>query len=94
MLAVFQTGQQYQVYASLALMLVGLAVKGRPGKWAGWLIGSGMFVFSVSLYALALSGVRLFGAITPIGGVLMIAGLAVAAVCALKKGSGPATLSE
>jgi uncharacterized membrane protein YgdD (TMEM256/DUF423 family) len=47
---------------------------------AGWLFTAGIVVFSGSLYALALSGVRVLGAITPIGGVCLLAGWAALAV--------------
>jgi uncharacterized membrane protein YgdD (TMEM256/DUF423 family) len=40
------------------------------------LFGLGGLVFGVSLYALAFSGVKVLGAVTPIGGVLMLAGWA------------------
>jgi len=42
--------------------------------WAGWLFVLGTLLFSGSLYALALSGVRIFGAITPLGGLAFMAG--------------------
>src|SRR5690349_20633379 len=61
-LAIFQTGVQYQTWHSLALLLVGvlaLHVKEiRKLRTAGWLFVAGLFVFSGSLYALALSGIK------------------------------------
>jgi uncharacterized membrane protein YgdD (TMEM256/DUF423 family) len=42
--------------------------------WAGWLFTGGTILFSGSLYALALSGVRWLGAITPLGGIAFLAG--------------------
>jgi uncharacterized membrane protein YgdD (TMEM256/DUF423 family) len=41
---------------------------------AAWLLVAGIVLFSGSLYALALTGIRAFGAITPLGGVAFIAG--------------------
>jgi uncharacterized membrane protein YgdD (TMEM256/DUF423 family) len=73
-----RTGAQYQlVHAVAALACYGLSrVMVGPATWAGWLFGLGGLVFGASLYALALTGARGFGAVTPIGGVLMIAGWA------------------
>ena len=77
MLAVFETGVRYQLVHALGLLAVGWAA----GRWtsgavraAGWLFVAGVFLFSGSLYVLCLTGVRAFGAITPIGGAAFIAG--------------------
>lgn len=77
MLAIFQTGVQYQVLHALALLALGLAAPDE--KWTravGWLFVVGVIVFSGSLYGLSLSGVRVLGAITPIGGVCFLSGWA------------------
>src|SRR5947199_9077803 len=70
MLAVFETGVRYHMYHALALILVAL-VMGRMSGWliqtAGWCFVAGIVLFSGSLYALALSGVTILGAVTPIG---------------------------
>ncbi|MBI3543260.1 MAG: DUF423 domain-containing protein [Deltaproteobacteria bacterium] len=85
LLAVFQTGAQYQMYHALALVGVGLWAAQNPGASAGvpgWCFTAGSAIFSGSLYALALTGTRWLGAITPLGGLLFLAGwlsLAVAA---------------
>jgi uncharacterized membrane protein YgdD (TMEM256/DUF423 family) len=77
MLAVFETGVRYQMYHGLGLLALAWAI----GRWperrlatAAWLLLAGTVVFSGSLYILVLSGLRWFGAITPIGGVALIAG--------------------
>lgn len=76
MLQVFNTGAQYQMYHALALIGFGLwssqhsGVSGLPG----WAFALGSILFSGSLYLLALTGVRVLGAITPIGGVLFLLG--------------------
>jgi uncharacterized membrane protein YgdD (TMEM256/DUF423 family) len=44
----------------------------RPIKWSGWLMLAGIILFSLSLYALSLTGVRGLGAITPLGGVAFL----------------------
>ena len=67
MVAVFETGVRYQLVHALALLLVAAALA-RTGGWAlrgaGWCFAAGILVFSGSLYVLALSGVRTWGAIT------------------------------
>ena len=74
-----QTGAQYQlVHAAAALACFSLLrVMARQAGIAGWLFGVGALVFGGSLYLLALTGVKLWGAVTPVGGVLMIVGWAV-----------------
>jgi uncharacterized membrane protein YgdD (TMEM256/DUF423 family) len=77
MLAVFETGVRYQMYHALAILAVGLMMA-RTGGWlfstAGWLFTAGIAFFSGSLYLLALTGTTTFGAVTPIGGILFLAG--------------------
>jgi len=53
-------------------------------KWAGWLMIAGLLLFSGSLYALALSGVRVLGAVTPVGGLCLLAAWATLAAAALR----------
>lgn len=80
LLAVFHTGVEYQFYHAFALLVVGvlLLVKPVPGLTvAGWCFAIGVLLFSGSLYALALSGARWLGAITPLGGLLFLAGWGV-----------------
>ncbi len=76
-LQVFETGTRYQMYHALALLGAGLALTRWPSNWieiAGWLFVAGIIIFSGSLYALSLTGVRWMGAITPFGGLALIAG--------------------
>jgi uncharacterized membrane protein YgdD (TMEM256/DUF423 family) len=87
----FQTATQYQMYCAFALLAVGLlAQAGRGGaalEAAGWLFLAGSLIFSGSLYVLCMTGEIWLGAITPIGGVAMLAGwiaLAIAAGTASK----------
>lgn len=82
----FETAARYQMYHAPALLAVGLlALHGRSGtalSIAGWSFLLGVLIFSGTLYALAFTGIRWLGAITPIGGVALIVGwfgLAVAA---------------
>ena len=85
MLAVFETGVRYQMYHTLALLITGL-VMARIDGWlfhvAGWCFVAGILIFSGSLYALALTGVTVLGAITPIGGLAFLAGWACLAIAA------------
>jgi uncharacterized membrane protein YgdD (TMEM256/DUF423 family) len=76
-LAVFETAARYQMYHALALLAVAWAVNRWPGPlltWSGWLFMVGMVLFSGSLYALALTGARWLGAVTPLGGLAFLAG--------------------
>jgi uncharacterized membrane protein YgdD (TMEM256/DUF423 family) len=76
-LAIFETGARYQIYHALALLAVAWAVSRWPGSlpvYAGWLFVLGSVVFSGSLYILALTGGRWWGAVTPLGGVAFLAG--------------------
>ena len=77
LLAVFETGVRYQMYHALGLLALAWAI----GRWperrlvqAAWLLLAGTVVFSGSLYLLVLTGARWLGAITPFGGVALIAG--------------------
>lgn len=85
-LAIFQTGVQYQGFHAFALILVGMCWMARPKldrlKLAGWLFVGGTIIFSGSLYALSLTGVKWLGAITPIGGVCFLTGWLIAAMVA------------
>ena len=85
-MAVFQTGVQYHMYHALALILVS-AIMGRMSGWliqtAGWCFVAGIVLFSGSLYLLAVTGVTILGAITPIGGLLFLAGWACLAFAAI-----------
>ena len=85
MLAVFETGVRYQMYHALALLALGAMMtrhEGRAVVVAGWSFTAGILIFSGSLYALALSGVTMLGAITPIGGVAFLAGWLALAIAA------------
>ena len=89
LLVIFETGARYHMYHALALLALALAGPGQLGdRWLHatalcWTLG--VVVFSGSLYLLALSGVRALGAITPVGGVLLVAGWTVLAVAAWRR---------
>jgi uncharacterized membrane protein YgdD (TMEM256/DUF423 family) len=74
------------MYHALGLFAVAwLAARGARGAaLAGGLMLFGIAVFSGSLYALALSGERWLGAITPLGGLALLASWALVALAALR----------
>ena len=83
----WETAVRYCLFHALALVLVGLcaglpqAAAGRGVlNAAGWSFLVGTLIFSGCLVALALSGVRILGAIVPIGGVLLLVGWACLAI--------------
>ena len=74
---IFETAVQYHMYHALALLATAWIAQRAPGGLthaAGYCFLIGVLVFSGSLYVLALTNVRWFGAITPIGGVAMLVG--------------------
>lgn len=87
-MAVFHTAAQYEMYHSLALIALGLWAARNPQSLGaplpGWAFTIGTVLFCGSLYALALSGIRILGAITPFGGVAFLIGWGSFAFLALK----------
>lgn len=91
LLATFETGVRYQVYSGLGLLALAWAINRWPERriaLAAWLILAGTVVFSGSLYLLVLTGARWFGAITPFGGVALIAGWVLVAWRVLASSDG------
>ena len=87
-IADFKTAAEYQMYHALGIIAVGLLMQRRPAgslNAAGWCFLLGIILFSGSLYALVLTGVTKFGAITPIGGVLFIVGWGAIAVGMIRR---------
>ena len=87
-LRVFETAARFQMYHALALLAVGLLAIRRHSlalNVAGALFTLGTLLFSGSLYALALSGVGVLGAVAPVGGVCLMAGWAALAIAALRR---------
>nr|WP_305120978.1 DUF423 domain-containing protein [Saccharibacillus sp. JS10] len=77
-LKTFQTGIQYHFIHALAMLIaaVGIGVWGASRRliWAAWLFFAGIIMFSGSLYLLSTTGLKIFGPITPLGGLAFIAG--------------------
>lgn len=77
MLEVFETATRYQMYHVVGLFVAAWFLSHGecpPARWAARLFLAGTVIFSGSLYALALTGMRQFGMITPAGGVAFLAG--------------------
>jgi len=82
MLQVFETAVRYQLAHALALLFLGQHVRAAPrtgATAAAWLFTIGTLLFSGSLYALALTGARWWGAVTPLGGLAFLVGWALVA---------------
>jgi uncharacterized membrane protein YgdD (TMEM256/DUF423 family) len=75
--AVYQTAVQYHFWHALGLLGVGVLMTqwgaGWGLQWTAWLLCAGIVLFSGSLYALALTGARWLGGVTPVGGAAFIA---------------------
>ena len=72
-LEIFETGARYHMYHALAMILCAV-IATSGSRTAGWIFQAGIVIFCGSLYALALTDVKILGAITPIGGLAFLAG--------------------
>lgn len=75
-LETWETGVKYQMYHAFGLIALGI-ISGNVSassllNWSGWLMLVGIILFSGSLYVLTLSGIKVLGAITPLGGVAFL----------------------
>lgn len=83
----WHTATLYLFIHALGLLLVGLLIRlNYATALSAWLLQIGVLIFAGSLFAMTLGAPRWFGAITPIGGVLMIAGWLWLAVSAFRLG--------
>lgn len=83
----WHTATLYLFVHALGLLLVGLLIQLKSlSHTTAWLLQIGVIIFAGSLYAMTLGAPRWFGAITPIGGILMIAGWLWLAVSAFRLG--------
>lgn len=83
----WHTATLYLFVHALGLLMVGLLIRlNQTTQTTAWLLQIGIIIFAGSLYAMTLGAPRWFGAITPIGGVIMIAGWAWLAVTAFRLG--------
>lgn len=84
-LTVFETGARYHLMHALALGLAAFTMRETPrARLSAWLFVVGIVLFSGSLYALALTGVRILGLVTPFGGLSFILGWLALAWAAVK----------
>lgn len=77
MLNIFETAVRYQLVHALALLAVAWLADRSPSpvvNLAGWSFLAGVVVFSGTLYVLSMSGVRWWGAVTPLGGLALLVG--------------------
>lgn len=74
-LAIYRTAVDYHMWHSLGLFMIGLLIEQKHLPLftkAGWVMFTGVIIFSGSLYALSLTGIKILGAITPIGGLCFL----------------------
>jgi uncharacterized membrane protein YgdD (TMEM256/DUF423 family) len=86
-LSLWETAARYLMYGALGLLALGLAARPAPPRGlaaAGWCLLAGTLIFSGTVGALALGGPRWLGAVTPIGGLLLIAGFLLFGWAALR----------
>ena len=89
-LQLWETAARYLMYGGLAIVLVGLfaaqmaPVRPRGVDAAGWCLLAGSAIFSGTVFGLALGGPRWLGAVTPIGGTLLIVGFLIFAWAAAR----------
>jgi len=87
---IWETAVQYQMFHATGLIVIGILMSrnliGNVAslKWAGILMNFGIVFFSGSLFVLAVSGIGVLGAITPIGGVLFLTSWLLIMISALK----------
>ncbi|MBO1055927.1 MAG: DUF423 domain-containing protein [Dolichospermum sp. JUN01] len=84
-LEIFDTGARYQMYHALALLLVAMLMSRLENPpttllVSGWLFIIGVVIFSGSLYALSLTGIKSLGAVAPLGGLALMLGWGALAV--------------
>ncbi|KMK95833.1 DUF423 domain-containing protein [Rossellomorea marisflavi] len=84
----WNTGVQYQMFHAIGILIIGVMLGNlAPSSllsWSGWLMLIGTILFSGSLYVLSLSGIKVLGAITPLGGVSFLAAWVLLIIFATK----------
>jgi uncharacterized membrane protein YgdD (TMEM256/DUF423 family) len=88
MLTVYQTGVTYQMWHAIGLILIALLQQASDSKlltWSARLMFIGIVLFSGSLYALAISDIKILGMITPFGGVCFLSAWLLVAIYAVTK---------
>jgi uncharacterized membrane protein YgdD (TMEM256/DUF423 family) len=88
MMQIYKTGVEYHFYHALGLLLTGVLSVSMPSrllKWSAFFLAAGIFLFSGSLYVLAITGIKWLGALTPLGGLSFIAGWVLLFVAVVRK---------
>ncbi|MGD6802309.1 DUF423 domain-containing protein [Rossellomorea vietnamensis] len=84
----WNTGVLYQMFHSIGILIIGVLVgniaAGSMLNWSGWLMLVGIVLFSGSLYILSLTGIKVLGAITPLGGVAFLIAWVLLIITAVK----------
>lgn len=87
-LEVWKTGVTYQMFHALGIIAIGIISRNVPAtsllSWSGWLMFIGIILFSGSLYVLSTSGIKVLGAITPLGGVSFLISWVLLIIFAVK----------
>lgn len=92
--ALWQTASQYHLLHAVALLALAAGISSNAqhhGAWATWCVvtmATGVVLFSGSLYGLALGAPRMLGAVTPLGGLLLMVGWVLAGVWGWQSGPG------
>lgn len=88
MLEVWKTGVTYQMFHAGGLFVVAFLLAKLPNTslvvTAGWIMTLGIILFSGSLYVLSVSGIKVLGAITPLGGVAFLTAWVLLAIAAIR----------
>lgn len=88
-LDIFKTASEYQFYHGLGLLIIGILLNNEDNlstRVSGWIMLTGILLFSGSLYALALTEIRWLGIITPVGGTCFLIAWLTLTVSFLKSG--------
>jgi uncharacterized membrane protein YgdD (TMEM256/DUF423 family) len=87
-LDIWGKGVTYQMLHAVGLLIVGVLLGRLPANsllsWSGWLMFTGIILFSGSLYVLSITKISMLGAITPLGGVAFIAAWILIVIAAIK----------
>ncbi|RKQ31530.1 DUF423 domain-containing protein [Oceanobacillus halophilus] len=86
-LATWNTGVQYQMFHTMALLVTGLLLaKFQSGalNWAGWMFFIGIVIFSGSLYIYSTTAIKTFAMITPLGGVAFLIGWVLLGIAVIR----------
>ncbi|QOR66570.1 DUF423 domain-containing protein [Cytobacillus suaedae] len=87
-LKTWNTGVTYQMFHATGLFIVGILLSKSPNagmlNTAGWLMFIGIILFSGSLYVLSTTGIKVLGAITPLGGLAFLAAWLLVGIVAIR----------